>query len=55
MYNFSIEPVHFETPATNLTSQLGHSVTLSCHPLGDEPIRVTWTRDGNPIEYQNQR
>ncbi|XP_052752723.1 cell adhesion molecule Dscam2-like [Galleria mellonella] len=49
------KPVHFEISSTNLTSRLGHPVTLECRPLGDEPIRVTWVHDGNHVEFQNQR
>ncbi|XP_063834000.1 cell adhesion molecule Dscam2-like [Ostrinia nubilalis] len=49
------KPVHFESSSTNVTSRLGHPVSLECRPLGDDPIRVTWTHDGNPVDYQSQR
>lgn len=49
------EPVHFETTSTNQTTRLGHSVTLECQPLGDDPIRVTWTLEGNVLDFRNQR
>lgn len=52
---FFPEPVHFESSSTNVTSQLGHPLTLECKPLGDEPIRVTWTHEGNTLEFVNQR
>ncbi|KAH9631241.1 hypothetical protein HF086_011945 [Spodoptera exigua] len=49
------KPVHFESSAANVTSRLGHPVTLECRPLGDEPIRVTWMHEGNALDYINQR
>ncbi|XP_073960738.1 cell adhesion molecule Dscam1-like [Choristoneura fumiferana] len=49
------KPVHFESSSTNVTSRLGHSVNLVCKPLGDEPIRVTWTHDGNIVDFRHHR
>lgn len=49
------EPVHFEASSTNVTSRLGHPVTFECKPMGDEPIRVTWTHDGSMLDFNNQR
>ncbi|XP_060807716.1 cell adhesion molecule Dscam2 [Amyelois transitella] len=49
------KPVHFESSSNNVTSRLGHPVTLECRPLGDEPIRIVWIHDGNPVEFQNPR
>ncbi|KAJ2944874.1 hypothetical protein O0L34_g1763 [Tuta absoluta] len=49
------KPVHFESSSANVTSRLGHAVNLECKPLGDEPIRVTWTHDGSPVDLQNPR
>ncbi|XP_050554453.1 cell adhesion molecule Dscam2 [Spodoptera frugiperda] len=49
------KPVHFESSSANVTSRLGHPVTLECRPLGDEPIRVTWMHEGNALDYINQR
>ncbi|XP_053620238.1 cell adhesion molecule Dscam2-like isoform X2 [Plodia interpunctella] len=49
------KPVHFESSSGNVTSRLGHPITLECRPLGDDPIRITWVHDGNIVEFQNQR
>ncbi|CAH2098437.1 unnamed protein product [Euphydryas editha] len=49
------KPVHFETTSTNVTSRLGHPVTLECRALGDDPIRIVWTHDGNILDSQNHR
>ncbi|KAL0810748.1 hypothetical protein ABMA28_010066 [Loxostege sticticalis] len=49
------KPVHFESSMTNVTSRLGHPVSLECRPLGDDPIRVTWTHDGSTVDFQSQR
>ncbi|XP_073960737.1 cell adhesion molecule Dscam1-like [Choristoneura fumiferana] len=49
------KPVHFESSSTNVTSRLGHSVNLVCKPLGDEPIRVSWTHDGNIFDFRHHR
>ncbi|KAJ0171731.1 hypothetical protein K1T71_012494 [Dendrolimus kikuchii] len=49
------KPVHFDSLTSNITSRLGHSVTIECRPLGDEPIRVAWTHDGNILDFQRQR
>ncbi|XP_049881130.1 Down syndrome cell adhesion molecule-like protein Dscam2 [Pectinophora gossypiella] len=49
------KPVHFETSSTNVTSRLGHSANLECSPLGDDPIRVSWIHDGNPVDLKNPR
>ncbi|KAI8423541.1 hypothetical protein MSG28_012636 [Choristoneura fumiferana] len=37
------EPVHFESVGANLTTKMGLPVTLTCRPLGDNPIRVKWS------------
>ncbi|XP_037299251.1 Down syndrome cell adhesion molecule-like protein Dscam2 [Manduca sexta] len=49
------KPVHFESSSANVTSQLGHPVRLECKPLGDDPIRVAWSHNGNVVDMQNQR
>ncbi|XP_046972428.1 Down syndrome cell adhesion molecule-like protein Dscam2 [Vanessa cardui] len=49
------KPVHFDTTSTNVTSRLGHPVTLECRALGDDPIRIIWTHDGNTLDSQNHR
>ncbi|KOB77196.1 Uncharacterized protein OBRU01_04733, partial [Operophtera brumata] len=48
-------PVHFEASSANVTSRLGHPVILECKPLGDDPVRIAWTHDGSPVEFQTQR
>ncbi|XP_061704982.1 cell adhesion molecule Dscam2-like [Cydia pomonella] len=49
------KPVHFESSTANVTSRLGHPINLACKPLGDEPIRVTWTHNGNVIDFRHHR
>ncbi|XP_045762368.1 Down syndrome cell adhesion molecule-like protein Dscam2 [Maniola jurtina] len=49
------KPVHFEISSTNVTSRLGHPVTLECRALGDDPIRIVWTHDGNIMDFQSHR
>ncbi|XP_050356445.1 cell adhesion molecule Dscam2-like [Nymphalis io] len=49
------KPVHFDITSTNVTSRLGHPVTLECRALGDDPIRIVWTHDGNTLDSQNHR
>nr|XP_021209307.1 Down syndrome cell adhesion molecule-like protein Dscam2 isoform X1 [Bombyx mori] len=49
------KPVHFDSSSSNVTSQLGHAVSLQCRALGDDPIRISWTKDGKIINLQNQR
>ncbi|KPJ10703.1 Down syndrome cell adhesion molecule-like protein CG42256 [Papilio machaon] len=46
------KPVHFESTSTNVTSRLGHPVTLECKALGDDPIRILWTHNGNILDFQ---
>ncbi|XP_045506836.1 Down syndrome cell adhesion molecule-like protein Dscam2 [Colias croceus] len=49
------KPVHFESMGTNLTTKVGMPLELSCKPLGDSPIRIKWTLNGNPIEFISSR
>ncbi|VVC93928.1 unnamed protein product [Leptidea sinapis] len=49
------EPVHFESMGTNLTTKVAMSLTLTCKPLGDNPIRIKWSLNGNPIEFTSSR
>ncbi|XP_045540095.1 Down syndrome cell adhesion molecule-like protein Dscam2 [Papilio machaon] len=49
------KPVHFESTSTNVTSRLGHPVTLECKALGDDPIRILWTHNGNILDFQIHR
>ncbi|KAG6461797.1 hypothetical protein O3G_MSEX012863, partial [Manduca sexta] len=49
------KPVHFDSISSNLTTKVGLPVTLSCHPLGDSPIRVKWTLGGKPVEFTSSR
>ncbi|CAH0715045.1 unnamed protein product, partial [Brenthis ino] len=49
------KPVHFDSPSANVTSRLGHPVTLECRALGDDPIRIVWTHDGNSLDAQKHR
>ncbi|KAF9823601.1 hypothetical protein SFRURICE_011907, partial [Spodoptera frugiperda] len=49
------KPVHFESVGTNLTTKMGLPVTLTCRPLGDNPIRVKWALDGKPIDFTSSR
>ncbi|CAH0697313.1 unnamed protein product [Spodoptera exigua] len=49
------KPVHFESVGANLTTKMGLPVTLTCRPLGDNPIRVKWSLDGKPIDFTSSR
>ncbi|KAL4709633.1 hypothetical protein ACJJTC_007364 [Scirpophaga incertulas] len=49
------KPVHFDTSSTNVTARLARTARLECRALGDEPIRIVWTRDGITLEFQSQR
>ncbi|XP_041972155.1 Down syndrome cell adhesion molecule-like protein Dscam2 [Aricia agestis] len=49
------KPVYFETPSYNVTSRLGTSVTLECRALGDEPIRIIWSHNGNIVDFHSHR
>ncbi|CAG9564399.1 unnamed protein product [Danaus chrysippus] len=49
------KPVHFDTASANVTSRLGHAVSLECRALGDDPIRITWNHNGNNIDFQSHR
>ncbi|KAF9800049.1 hypothetical protein SFRURICE_014054 [Spodoptera frugiperda] len=52
---YACNPVHFESVGTNLTTKMGLPVTLTCRPLGDNPIRVKWALDGKPIDFTSSR
>lgn len=39
----------------NLTTKMGLPMTLTCQPLGDSPIRIKWSLDGNPVEFTSSR
>ncbi|CAH4032299.1 unnamed protein product [Pieris brassicae] len=49
------KPVHFESMGTNFTTKVGMPLTLTCKPLGDSPIRIKWTLNGNLIELSTSR
>ncbi|XP_041972566.1 Down syndrome cell adhesion molecule-like protein Dscam2 [Aricia agestis] len=49
------KPVHFESVGTNITTKMGHTVTITCQPLGDSPIRIKWSLDGKPVEMSSAR
>ncbi|XP_046972753.1 Down syndrome cell adhesion molecule-like protein Dscam2 [Vanessa cardui] len=49
------KPVHFESVGLNLTTKMGLPMTLTCQPLGDSPIRIKWSLDGNPVEFTSSR
>ncbi|CAG9122363.1 unnamed protein product [Plutella xylostella] len=49
------KPVHFESSSQNVTTRLGHAASLACRPLGDDPVRVSWTHDGRPVDFRSQR
>ncbi|KAJ2944864.1 hypothetical protein O0L34_g1756 [Tuta absoluta] len=49
------KPVHFESVGTNLTTKMGLPVTLTCAPLGDNPIRIKWTLNGIPVDFTSSR
>ncbi|XP_073961096.1 cell adhesion molecule Dscam2-like isoform X2 [Choristoneura fumiferana] len=49
------KPVHFESVGANLTTKMGLPVTLTCRPLGDNPIRVKWSLNGNPVDFTSSR
>lgn len=51
----SIEPVRFDYPVRNVSAKRNDPVTLTCQARGDEPIKITWTRNGVPIEIHNYR
>ncbi|KAJ0171737.1 hypothetical protein K1T71_012500 [Dendrolimus kikuchii] len=45
------KPVHFESVGSNLTTKVGLPVILTCHPLGDNPIRIKWALNGNQLDF----
>ncbi|XP_028035363.1 Down syndrome cell adhesion molecule-like protein Dscam2 [Bombyx mandarina] len=49
------KPVTFEAASRNLTAKLGQQVSIECLAKGDDPIRITWTRNGKPINPLTQR
>ncbi|XP_053620359.1 cell adhesion molecule Dscam2-like [Plodia interpunctella] len=49
------KPVHFESVGSNLTTKTGLPITLTCTPLGDNPIRVKWSLDGKPVDFTSSR
>ncbi|XP_052752731.1 cell adhesion molecule Dscam2-like isoform X2 [Galleria mellonella] len=49
------KPVHFESVGSNLTTKIGLPVTITCRPLGDNPIRVKWSLDGKPLDFTTSR
>ncbi|XP_061704953.1 cell adhesion molecule Dscam2-like [Cydia pomonella] len=49
------KPVHFESMGSNVTTKVGLPVALTCRPLGDNPIRVKWSLNGNPVDFTSSR
>ncbi|GBP67839.1 Down syndrome cell adhesion molecule-like protein Dscam2 [Eumeta japonica] len=49
------KPVHFDALSTNVTTRVGRPVALTCDPLGDGPIAVTWAHEGEVVDYRNPR
>ncbi|XP_026316076.1 Down syndrome cell adhesion molecule-like protein Dscam2 [Hyposmocoma kahamanoa] len=49
------KPVTFGLVSRNMTSKLGQHVSIECQAKGDDPIRIMWTRNGNPINPLTQR
>ncbi|XP_026316059.1 Down syndrome cell adhesion molecule-like protein Dscam2 [Hyposmocoma kahamanoa] len=45
------KPVHFDSVGTNLTTKMGLPVTLTCRPMGDNPIRVKWSVNASPVDF----
>ncbi|GBP46205.1 Down syndrome cell adhesion molecule-like protein Dscam2 [Eumeta japonica] len=48
-------PVNFDAAARNVTAKVGQHVAIDCQAKGDEPIRIMWTRNGQPINPLTQR
>ncbi|XP_050667938.1 cell adhesion molecule Dscam2-like [Leptidea sinapis] len=44
------KPVHFDVSSTKVTTRVSQPVTLECHALGDQPVRVVWTHEGNVLD-----
>ncbi|XP_059047424.1 cell adhesion molecule Dscam2-like [Achroia grisella] len=49
------EPAHFEESSGNMSCVRGHSVSLTCHALGDAPLTVHWTHQGTRIDLNSYR
>lgn len=54
--NYSLQRVcfipdspHVSGMARVLQARRGSEVTVQCHVTGDEPISVSWSRDGSPM------
>ncbi|VVD06056.1 unnamed protein product, partial [Leptidea sinapis] len=51
----SVKPVHFDVSSTKVTTRVSQPVTLECHALGDQPVRVVWTHEGNVLDLHRHR
>ncbi|KAL1427954.1 hypothetical protein MTO96_017048, partial [Rhipicephalus appendiculatus] len=48
-------PARFNESYRNQTVQRGHSVTLECRASGDEPITISWSRNGRRLDTHKLR
>lgn len=49
------EPARFDYASKNVSARRNDPVVLTCHSMGDEPLHITWTHNGNRIDLNNYR
>lgn len=49
------EPARFDYASKNVSARRNDPVVLTCHAMGDEPLHITWTHNGNRIDLNNYR
>jgi hypothetical protein len=49
------EPARFDYASKNVSSRRNDQVILTCFAMGDDPLHITWTHNGNRIDLNNYR
>ncbi|CAH2101996.1 unnamed protein product [Euphydryas editha] len=49
------EPARFEVTSHNVSARRDAGATLACEARGDAPLRLTWSRDGSPLDLSTYR
>ncbi|CAH0727689.1 unnamed protein product, partial [Brenthis ino] len=49
------EPARFEVTSHNVSARRDAGATLACEARGDAPLRLTWSRDGAPLDLSTYR
>ena len=49
------EPARFDYASKNVSARRNDPVVLTCHAMGDEPLQILWTHNGNRIDLSNYR